>query len=44
MRGAPVDDDQREGTTTTHAPWTKVVTLVVLAVFILSLLVGALLF
>lgn len=42
---AAVDDDQREGaTTTTHAPWTKVVTLVVLAVFILSLLVGALLF
>lgn len=40
-----MDDDRREGApTTTHAPWTRVVTLVVLAVFILSLLVGALLF
>ncbi|MEJ2866989.1 hypothetical protein WCD74_04385 [Actinomycetospora sp. OC33-EN08] len=40
-----MDDEPREGATTTnHAPWTKIVTLVVLAVFILSLLVGALLF
>ena len=30
--------------TTTHAPWTKIVTMVVLGAFILSLLVGALLF
>lgn len=38
-------DDEREGAaTTTHAPWTKIVTMVVLGVFILSLLVGALLF
>lgn len=40
-----MQDDEREGAgTTTHAPWTKIVTLVVLAAFILSLLVGALLF
>lgn len=39
-----MDDDEREGATTTHAPWTKIVTMVVLGAFILSLLVGALLF
>ncbi|WP_281167701.1 hypothetical protein [Actinomycetospora chiangmaiensis] len=39
-----MDDDQREGVTgTTHAPWTKIVTLVVLVAFVLALLVGALL-
>ena len=39
-----MSDDQRDGELdTTHAPWTKIVTVVVLLAFVLALLVGALL-
>lgn len=42
-REDPVDGASEPGVTTPHASWVRVVTLVVLAVFVLSILVGSLL-